>query len=283
MLVDAVELRYRGEKRSREEVLEAVPLRAVLSLSPGRPGWHSGSRNPPLMAGLVVPGRAEWATPPLDQARVTTIKGGSLLVVGVQELRSGRNYESFPQAWWCRVVGTGIHAQRISRTAPVYSDEFSRARGEHKKGTCRRASGLLCLRGQPHLPGLGRLRRAPRPWRDRVRLLPETSASQPCFVLNDVEASVGHVSIEKRGHASPHLLCARIRSLAGDAGDGAHVPVLAARRDLGLPSETQVRKVLFAPRSVRLAIFGSVDFGEPEFHVLNPVRGLASSRQGVAV
>ena len=106
MLVDAVELRWRGTKRSREEVLAAVPTRAVLSLSPGRPGWHSGSRNPPLMAGLVVPGKAEWAVPPLDPARVTTIKSGALLVVGVQELRNGRSYESFPQAWWCRVVGS---------------------------------------------------------------------------------------------------------------------------------------------------------------------------------
>jgi hypothetical protein len=94
-----------GTKRSREEVLAAVPTRAVLSLSRGRPGWHSGSPNPPLMAGLVVPGKAEWAVPPLDPARVTTIKSGALLVVGVQELLKGRSYESFPQVWWCRVVG----------------------------------------------------------------------------------------------------------------------------------------------------------------------------------
>lgn len=106
MLIDAVELRCRGEKRSREEVLAAVPLRAVLSLYPGRHGWHSGNRNPPLMAGLVVPGRAEWATQPLGRARVPTIKTGALLVVGVQELRSRRNYQSFRQAWGCRVVGS---------------------------------------------------------------------------------------------------------------------------------------------------------------------------------
>jgi hypothetical protein len=116
-LVDVVELRYLGMKRPREDVLAAVPLRAVLSLSPGRPGWHSVARNPPLMAGLVVPGKAEWATPPLDQARVTTIKGGSLLVIGLQELRNGRNYQSFPQAWWCRVVGTSPHGDAIGASA----------------------------------------------------------------------------------------------------------------------------------------------------------------------
>lgn len=124
MLVDAVELRWRGTKRSREEVLAAMPTRAVLSLSPGRPGWHSGSRNPPLMAGLVVPGKAEWAVPPLDPARVTTIKSGALLVVGVQELRNGRNYESFPQAWWCRVVGTGV-SERLPCVSSAMSHDLS--------------------------------------------------------------------------------------------------------------------------------------------------------------
>ena len=69
-LVDPVELCHRGAKRSREEVLAAMPPQAVLSLSPGSAGWHSGSRNPPLIAGLAVPGRSEWAAPPLDQARV---------------------------------------------------------------------------------------------------------------------------------------------------------------------------------------------------------------------
>jgi hypothetical protein len=58
------------------------------------------------MAGLVVPGRAEWATQPLGRARVTTVKIGALLVVGVQELRSCRNYQSFRQPWGCRVVGS---------------------------------------------------------------------------------------------------------------------------------------------------------------------------------
>lgn len=120
MLVEVVELRCRGVKRAREDVLAAEPVRVLLSLSPGRPGWHSGSRNPPLMAGVVRPGLSEWAMPPLDQARVTTIKSGSLLVVGLQEVRAGRNCESFRQAWWCRVVGgassSGDHRNSTDRT-----------------------------------------------------------------------------------------------------------------------------------------------------------------------
>jgi hypothetical protein len=58
------------------------------------------------MAGLVVTSMAEWATPPLDQARVTTIKTSALLVVGVQEQRIGRNHQAFRQAWWFGVVGS---------------------------------------------------------------------------------------------------------------------------------------------------------------------------------
>jgi hypothetical protein len=36
-----------------------------------------------LKAGVVRPGLSEWAMPPFDQARVTTMKSGSLLVVGL--------------------------------------------------------------------------------------------------------------------------------------------------------------------------------------------------------
>ena len=72
------------------------------------------------MAGVVRSGLSEWAMPPLDQARVTTIKSGALLVVGLQEVRSGRNYESFRQAWWCRVVGgtssSGGHRNSTDRS-----------------------------------------------------------------------------------------------------------------------------------------------------------------------
>jgi len=43
LLVDVAELRKRGMERLREDVLAAVSLRGLLSLSPGRLGWHSDS------------------------------------------------------------------------------------------------------------------------------------------------------------------------------------------------------------------------------------------------
>ncbi|MBK6616326.1 hypothetical protein [Ottowia sp.] len=104
MLVDVVELRYRGAKRSRDDVKAATPIRGLLSLTAARPGWHPNKVQAPLLAGLVLPGAAQWALSPLDHARVTTIRNGSLVVVGLQEVPHGRNWDTFPQAWWCRIV-----------------------------------------------------------------------------------------------------------------------------------------------------------------------------------
>lgn len=108
MLVDVVELRHRGVKRPRAQVLADKPVRAVLTLQAGRPGWHAGQRNAPLLAGLLVPGETNWAREPLDPARVTAIKGTSLLIVGMQEIPiyGGRQVEVHRQAWWCRIVQT---------------------------------------------------------------------------------------------------------------------------------------------------------------------------------
>lgn len=124
MLVDVVPLRYLGVKRPRDEVRTAVPLRGLLFLTASRPGWHSSQRNPPLLAGLQTPGTTSWSIPPLDHARVTTIRAGSMIVVGVEEIGSGRNFVNYPQAWWCRVV-TG-ELQRTRGAAPGQpSDDFS--------------------------------------------------------------------------------------------------------------------------------------------------------------
>lgn len=72
MLVDVVELRNRGVKRPRAQVLAEKPVRAELSLQAGRPGWHADQRNAPLLAGLLVPGETNWAKEPLDPARPGT-------------------------------------------------------------------------------------------------------------------------------------------------------------------------------------------------------------------
>ena len=107
MLVDLVELRDRGVKLPREVVLAAAPLRGELSLSEGRPGWHSGQKTLSLLAGLVVPGKVEWAIAPLDYAWVKIIRMDNMVIVGIQQHSgSGRDkdIQAFPQAWWCRIV-----------------------------------------------------------------------------------------------------------------------------------------------------------------------------------
>lgn len=212
IVVDVVELRYLGMKRPRADVLVAVPLRAVLLLCRGRPSWHSVARNPPLMAGLVVPGKAEWGTPPLDQARITTIKGGSLLVMGLQELRNGRNYQSFSQAWWCGVVGTSPHGDAKGASA-------SRLTVKSKP-----VANFLWLRklwGIRETGSVGRsLTFAPLPGRCRTWAGPQPTTSRPRFVLNGVEASVRHVAVEDPRHACAHLLCPGVGTFAVDLGDG---------------------------------------------------------------
>lgn len=106
MLVDVLQLRERGEKRPRDELRSAPPVRGKLRLTSGRPGWHAGQRNAPLLAGIIELGTVEWAIPPLDEARVTRIEGHNLIVVGVEEIVEGRRTYRYRQAWWCRIVDT---------------------------------------------------------------------------------------------------------------------------------------------------------------------------------
>lgn len=106
MLVDVVELRRKGLKLPKEVYSSATPIRGKLVLSDARPGRYIGQKKAPLLAGLVVPGGHQWMLPPLDEARVTCIREGSILVIGQQQLARSRDKDElvFDQAWWCRVV-----------------------------------------------------------------------------------------------------------------------------------------------------------------------------------
>ena len=101
MLVDVVELRVRGSKRSREEVQNTTPVRGVLQFGAHRPGDANRDQ---LLASLLKPGTFDYALRPLDWARVTKIDSAGLIVVGLQESGYGRRLEELPQAWWCRPV-----------------------------------------------------------------------------------------------------------------------------------------------------------------------------------
>ena len=124
MLVDVVCLRVQGERRHREEVRAALPVRGELQLSPQRPGWHVGARNAPMLASLVTPGTTHYALPPLDKAQVKRIAGMALLITGREEIQRGRTWFECPQSWWCRLVppasdAIGLHGiiERLGQLA----------------------------------------------------------------------------------------------------------------------------------------------------------------------
>lgn len=112
MLVDVIELRVRGQKRSKDQVRALTPVRGILTLDSKFPVWNSGRRDWNLQASLRIPDQSEWALEPLEDARVVAIKQGSLLVIGTQYLCEMRRYVDYPQAWWCRVAG-GVTARDL--------------------------------------------------------------------------------------------------------------------------------------------------------------------------
>lgn len=104
MLIDVVELRVKGQKRPKEEVLVLQPVRGILMLDSKFPVWNAGRRGKNLRATLRVPDQTEWALEPLEDATVVAIKQGSILVIGTQYLYEMRRTVEYPQAWWCRIA-----------------------------------------------------------------------------------------------------------------------------------------------------------------------------------
>jgi hypothetical protein len=108
MWVQVFELRCEGQKRPREEIRASRPVVGYLQMSPSRPGYYAGQRNAPMLACLFDPhNHNKDLLEPLDDARVTKIGRGGLLIVGVQEtLRAVRRRDQHRQAWWCKPIPT---------------------------------------------------------------------------------------------------------------------------------------------------------------------------------
>ena len=100
-------MRDRGEKLRREDILRAAPLEGDLSLSAA-----SAVRPDALLAGLTSPGETRWLLPPLLSARVTRIRGRHLVIVGFEQLQTGRKLQTFRQAWWVCLSEPGQQQQR---------------------------------------------------------------------------------------------------------------------------------------------------------------------------
>lgn len=94
MLVDVLELNFKGERRPRLDVRAAPPIRAELVINRYY-SWGNDERAP-VYARLEPYGLLEE----LDKAKFAYMKGRHLVIRGDQRLE-GRVYEQF---WWCRFV-----------------------------------------------------------------------------------------------------------------------------------------------------------------------------------
>lgn len=110
MLVDVVQLRYRGEKLSGDRLRAQKPIRGRLTLHDIRPGtqwWSKGKRERPLLAGLMGVETKDFIIAPLDYARVTRVRDNGMVIIGFQMAPDPNNRGRapiYPQAWWVRPV-----------------------------------------------------------------------------------------------------------------------------------------------------------------------------------
>jgi hypothetical protein len=101
MLVDVVRLRSRGERISRGDVKAATPLRGQLTVFVRR-DLH---RNVQVVCAMIEGHQiTDWPIPALDHMRLTRMHKDSFVLVGFEEVGQRKLVETFPQAWWCRVV-----------------------------------------------------------------------------------------------------------------------------------------------------------------------------------
>jgi len=106
-------MRREGKKLPNDVVMATPPTRGLLWLTNFRPAKDNATT--PLMAALLDGEHSLW--PVLDQAEVRCIRGGQMVVVGIEDLGDGpKRSRLFRQAWWCRVV-TEVPVARFTASA----------------------------------------------------------------------------------------------------------------------------------------------------------------------
>jgi hypothetical protein len=230
MLVDVVPLRCRGVKRPRPEVLAATPVRGLLQLSAGRPGWYPGKRNAPLLAGLVVPGSTMWALEPLDHAQVTKIRNGSMLITGIEEIQAYRHVDAYRQTWWCRVVASpsaqdvnsaqdddagpcedSCNTEKAECTSSLLLARFTRLRWFDAERLQRDGKGLASSKVIPP-----RIRSLEREVLARGRDRPLRSALEFAAFAEDVIEACGEPSRSSRSSTGPSGFSITLSGKRGD-------------------------------------------------------------------
>lgn len=99
MLVDVVMMRSEGVKRPRDDLLAAQPLRGELVVHTAGPTAYAILTRP-----WQGPTAAGTALPQLQQCRIRTIKGDTLMLHGLEFVGMHHERRQVPQAWWCKVL-----------------------------------------------------------------------------------------------------------------------------------------------------------------------------------
>ncbi len=120
MLVDVVELNYRGKRLPREVWRSAVPVRGELAILKYM-SWH-GHEGGPVQATLRPYGLLEG----LNKARVLHLWGRNMVIGGEQRALGMVN----DQLWWCRMVSASFqqsapeNRQRRNEHSPALPEEI---------------------------------------------------------------------------------------------------------------------------------------------------------------
>jgi hypothetical protein len=102
MKVDVIPLRVKGERRPPHALKVAVPVRGQLTVQ-SRSGRRTSDQV--IVASLTDDTLMKAVLPALDHMRMTKLRGDSFILFGFEEVDlPGRQYGSYPQAWWCRIV-----------------------------------------------------------------------------------------------------------------------------------------------------------------------------------
>lgn len=110
MLVDVVPLLRDGAKLPRDVVRTITPIRGYLTIGMHRSGAGRRPDSPAEITSATVSNQPSGVWPWLlviENARITTLKGAALVVVGAERLGHPTTGRLVPQAWWCRLVGGG--------------------------------------------------------------------------------------------------------------------------------------------------------------------------------
>lgn len=101
MLVDVILLRCEGQKRPKDEVLGAKPLRAELRVQQSPGG---------LIAHLLFPWNGPAGpgsnVPTLQDCRLKRMTGDDIVLLGAEWVGMHHVRRRVPQAWWCRIVAS---------------------------------------------------------------------------------------------------------------------------------------------------------------------------------